>query len=183
MIHPDELLYIPTLKDGRLPMIALEELPGGGFVHDAASLTYIPLNGVEEYLDRNYVIIDDPAQVGVFEKLQQETKRRKKVPRKTGTAALVYGFLQFALPVVLLAALVVLSLVPPFRQSVGPFDRATAEMINNTVVIGIAGTGGAYALVQVLRQVDFRSAPVPAYAGLLAGLAWLGLVVFRLLVV
>jgi len=183
MIHPDEFLYIPTLKDGRLPMIALEEVPGSGFIHDAETLAYVPLNSVEEYLDRNYVIIDDPAQVKIFEKLHDEATRKGGLPLKAGTAALGFEVLQFAIPVFILAGIYALSLIPPFHNSIGPFDKTTAGLINNAAVIGIAGIGGTYALVRVLWQVDFRSAPFYAYAGLVAGLAWLGLIVFRLLVV
>jgi hypothetical protein len=183
MIHPDKLLYIPTLKEGRLPMIALEEVPGSGIIHDASTLTWVPLNGVEEYLNRNYVIIDDPDQVGIFEKLQKETKRKTRPPLKAGQAALSFAVMQFSIPVVILIGIYVLSLVPPFHQSIGPFDRPTAELINNASVMGIAGMGGAYAFVRVFREVDFKTAPLYACAGLLAGIAWLGLVIFRLLVV
>lgn len=183
MINPAELLYIPTLKDGRLPMIMLKEDPEIGLTHDAATMTYVPLNGVEEYLDRNYVIVDDPAQVQVFETLQKQIKRRVSSPTKAGIAALGFSAVQFAFPVALLIGIYALSLIPPFRQSIGPFDKDTAALINNISVIGIAGIGGAYALMQVFRQVDFKSAPVPAYAGLAAGLTWLGIVAFRLLVV
>jgi hypothetical protein len=183
MIHPEELLYIPTLNEGRLPMIKLEEVPGIGITHDAATMTYVPLSGIEEYLDRNYVIVDDPDQVEVFKILQIQMKRRRSLQTKTGITALGFSAVQFALPVALLIGIYATSLIPPFRHSIGPFDQDTAALINNISVIGIAGIGGAYALIQVFRQVDFKSAPVPAYAGLVGGLTWLGIVVFRLLVI
>lgn len=164
-------------------MIALEEVPGSGFIHDASTLIWVPLNGVEEYLDSNYVIIDDPSQVEVFEKLQKETKRTVHFRRKAGTAALLFEILQFLVPVLILVGIYIISIFPPFHQSIGPFDLPTAVLINNVAVVGIAGIGGSYALVQVFRRVDFHSVPVLAYAGLVVGLTCLGLIVFRLLVI
>jgi len=183
MIPAEDLLYIPTLREGRLPMIALEEVPGSGFIHDAATLTWVPINGVEEYLDRNYVIIDDPSQVAAFEHLQKESGSTPRLPRKAGKAALGFTLTQFAVPVFLIVGIAILAFLPPFHASIGPFSRATAGLINNLGVILITGIGGSYALVRVLRQVDFLSAPLPAYAGLTVGLAWLGVVVFHVLVV
>jgi len=183
MIPPEDLLYIPTLKEGRLPMIMLEEIPGSGFIHDASTMTWVALRDVEAYLDRNYVIIDDPAQVEAFDTLQKESGHNAPTIRKAGFSAIGFELLQFAFPVFLLVAIAILSLFPPFHKSIGPFDLPTAMVINNAAVLGISGIGGTWALVRVLRQVDFRSTPVLSYVGLVAGLSWIGLVVFHLLVV
>jgi len=183
MIPPEDLLYIPTHKEGRLPMIALEEVPGSGFIHDAATLKWVSLMNIEEYLDRNYVIIDDPAQLVAFESLQKEPLHKAQTPLKAGISAMGFELLQFAIPVFILIAIAIISFIPPFRQTIGPFDMATAQLISNAAVMGIAGIGGIWALLRVLRRVDFRATPVQSYIGLVGGLAWLGIVVFHLLIV